>query len=119
MGQFNIGPEFSYIYLNDSLKQFTTRLSFQGIYNFDINGKQNQQENNLFDGFSGRIKLGTEIRFPSGLSLTPMIQYDGLGGNGISSIQGQIQINIPLDSSRCFRCGGSMKKGADKSVNSE
>jgi hypothetical protein len=119
LGQFNIGPEISYIYLNDSLKQFTTRLSFQGIYNFDINGKQNQQDNSLFDGFSGRIKLGTEIRFPSGLSLTPMVQYEGLGGNGLSSIQGQIQINIPLDSSPCFRCGGSMQKDGDKRANSE
>ncbi|HGC5753449.1 TPA: autotransporter outer membrane beta-barrel domain-containing protein, partial [Legionella pneumophila] len=103
VGQFNIGPELSYIYLNDSLKQFITRLSFQGIYNFDTNRKQDLRDNNFFDGFSGRVKLGTEIRFPSGLTLIPMIQYDGIGINGLSSIQGQIQINIPLDSSPISR----------------
>lgn len=99
LGQLNVGPEISYVYLTNELKQITTRLSFQGIYNFDINGKQNQQNHSILDVFFGRIKLGTEIRFPFGMSLAPSFQYEGLGRNKFSSIQGQIQLNLSLEGS--------------------
>ncbi|MGQ3892874.1 autotransporter outer membrane beta-barrel domain-containing protein, partial [Legionella sp. CNM-4043-24] len=97
LGQFNFGPEISYFYLSETLRRTTTSLSFEGIYNFDPGGRQNLVFQNFFDGFSGRVKLGLDIVFPSGLSIGPSLQYDGIGRNAFSAIQGQIQFSIPLD----------------------
>lgn len=93
MGQMNTGPEISYLYVIDELKQITTRLAVQGIYTFDPSGERYHGDSH---GFSCRLQVGTEIRFLSGLSIAPSIQYDGVGQRRFSSIQGRAQINIPL-----------------------
>lgn len=94
LGQVNAGPEISYVHMMENARQMTWRLSFQALYN--LNGSS-PGVNDIVNGLSSRIKLGTEILFPSGLSLTPMVQYDGIGAQSFSAIQAQIQINVPLD----------------------
>lgn len=99
LAQANFGPEFAYLMKLESAKELTLRLSVQGLYNFAYQDKGELFDNEFssITAFSGRVKVGAELRFASGLSVTPMVLYDGIGNNRFNSIQAQLQLNYPID----------------------
>ncbi len=97
LGQLNIGPELSYAFLTTRLQKLKWRLSLQGLYNFDGSNAAQKQFNTIINGLSARVKFSADMILLSGASISPSIQFDGLGRNQLSSIQGLLQISIPLD----------------------
>lgn len=98
LGQINLGPEFAYLLKLESSKTVTLRLSLQGLYNFAYRHNEPLLDEDIspITPFTGRVKLGTEVRFASGMSITPMVLYDGIGNQAFNSIQAQLQVNVPI-----------------------
>ncbi|HHX7304720.1 TPA: DUF7507 domain-containing protein [Legionella anisa] len=97
LGQVNFGPEVAYLIDFESARTVNLRLSLQGLYNFDYKNEfLLEDEVSSIIPFTGRVKLGAEVRFNSGVSVTPMVLYDGIGNQAFNSIQAQIQVNVPI-----------------------
>lgn len=94
--QLNFGPEFSYPLNSNKFQRVLIFFNMQGIYNFTAN--ENSVERNFYPiaNFFGRTRLAFDILMFNGLSLRPMISYDGLGNNSFHAVQAQIQISMPL-----------------------
>ncbi|CAM4463821.1 MAG: hypothetical protein LEGION0403_FIIPPAGN_02362 [Legionella sp.] len=93
LGEVNAGPDFSYQFSTAQNHNVTLRLSLQALYHFAYQ----DEEQCLINPWAGRIKLGADLRLHSGLTISPMATYEGLGTNAYQAVGGQIQMHMPWD----------------------
>ena len=93
LGEVNAGPDFSYQFLTAQNHNVVLRLSLQALYHFAYQ----DQEQCLVNPWAGRVKLGADLRLRSGLTISPIATYEGLGTNAYQAVGGQVQMHMPWD----------------------
>jgi outer membrane autotransporter protein len=101
LGQLKLSPELSYGFTTDDGLWIEPNIATELIWNFastNIDG-QGQLDGTATGptGLRGKVKVGVNIKTPSGISVGAFTSYDGIGSQGFSSIAGQATVNVPLN----------------------